>query len=137
MKHPKFSHAFEVVADLPVSLEGLKRLATNFYWSWDHSIRDLFREIHRELWAASEHNPIYLLNHLPAERAEKLAQDPMFLARYQLCLERLDSYLTRETWFDKTFPGVKEQHTIAYFCAEWTLASARPKYRPWTPLQKV
>ena len=73
MKHPKFSHAFEVVSDLPSALAPLEKLARNFRWTWHHETRDLFQSMDKGLWEASEQNPVQLLSALPQERLQKLA----------------------------------------------------------------
>ena len=128
MKNPKFSHAFEVVTDLPEPLLPLKTLASNYYWTWDHEIRELFRAIDREEWDASEHNPILFLNRLSKERINRLANDTVFVARIQTALESLERYLTQETWFDRAYPGEREKTTIAYFCAEFGISEGLPIY---------
>jgi glycogen phosphorylase len=128
MKHPKFSHAFEVVADVPDKLRPLKELATNYRWTWDHPSRELFREIDKELWEASEHNPILMLNRLGRERLNALAEDGLFVARLNLCVEGLRAYLNADTWFDREYPGERERVTIAYFCAEFGISEGLPIY---------
>ena len=128
MKNPKFSHAFEVVTDLPEPLLPLKSLASNFYWTWDHEIRELFRAIDREGWDSSEHNPILFLNRLSKDRIQRLANDSVFVARIQTALESLNRYLTQETWFDRAYPGEREKTQVAYFCAEFGISEGLPIY---------
>ena len=128
MKNPKFSHAFEVVTDLPGPLQPLKKLASNYYWSWDHEIRDLYRSVDREGWDAAEHNPIQFINTLSKERLARLSVDGAFISRLNLCVQKLDSYLNSETWFDQTYPGEREKTTIAYFCAEFGICEGLPIY---------
>ena len=128
MKNPKFSHAFEVVTDLPQSLLPLKTLASNYLWTWHHEIRELFRAVDREGWDAAEHNPVLFLNRLSKERLDRLEKDPVFVARIQHCLDDLNAYLTDETWFDRTYPSEREKTTIAYFCAEFGISEGLPIY---------
>jgi starch phosphorylase len=128
MKYPKFSHSFEVVADFPESLLPLKQLATNYRWAWHHETRDLFRLVDKELWDASEHNPIELLIKLPSERAAKLAADEHFMARMHVCAKGLDGYMKSTTWFDKAYPGKRDDTKIAYFCAEFGISEGLPIY---------
>src|ERR1700748_3016313 len=99
MKNPKFSHAFEVVTDLPDALLPLKKLASNYQWTWDHEARDLYRSIDREGWDAADHNPILFLNRLTKERLARLAADSTFIERLDHCVGRLNNYLSAETWF--------------------------------------
>lgn len=128
MKHPKFSHAYEVTCDLPAALEPLKRLAGNFRWTWDHDSRDLFRVIDQEGWDRSGHNPILFLNSLAPERLQRLQADPVFLARMSHADALLDEYLQAETWFDKSYPNARSGLTIAYFCFEFGISEGLPIY---------
>ena len=128
MKHPKYAHSFEVVTDLPEPLRHLYDLAYNFRWTWHHPARDLFREMDRPLWEATGHNPLQLISRVSKERLQRLAEDPVFLARVQSCAEDLNAYLTSETWFDREYPGERERTMIAYFCAEFGVSEALPIY---------
>src|SRR6476659_6214361 len=100
MKHPKLSHAFEVVCELPSPLRGLEKLASNFRWSWHHETRELFRAIDKDLWDLVDRNPIRLISESSKERLEKLAGDAGFLAKLQNCVDSLDQYLAAPTWFE-------------------------------------
>lgn len=128
MKHPKYAHSFEVVSELPSPLSALTRLAYNFRWTWHHAARELFREIDRNLWREVEHNPIQFLHRLPRERFDRLAKDKVFLSQLLACEQELDSYLTEQTWFDRQFPGQREETLIAYFCAEFGISESLPIY---------
>ncbi len=128
MKHPKFSHAFEVTVDLPAALQPLKKLAGNFRWTWDHDARDIFRSIDKDAWDRCEHNPVAFVNGLPKERLEKLSQDSFFLLRLNEAADALDAYLSGETWFDKTYPGARDKTKIAYFCFEFGISEGLPIY---------
>ena len=128
MKHPKLSHAFEVVSELPSSLEGLNKLAANFQWSWHHETRELFRSVDKELWEAVDRNPIRLISESSRERLNRLSTDPGFLAKLQSCVDALDEYLYAPTWFDQTYPGMAQKIKIAYFCAEFGVSESLPIY---------
>jgi glycogen phosphorylase len=128
MKHPKYAHSFEVVSELPAPLAPLNRLAYNFRWTWHHAARELFREIDRNLWREVEHNPIQFLHRLSRERFERLAKDKVFLAQLKAAEQELDSYLTDETWFDRQYPGRRDDTLIAYFCAEFGVSETLPIY---------
>jgi starch phosphorylase len=128
MKHPKFSHAYEVSGQLPKSLLPLKRLALNYRWTWDHETRDLFRLIDQEGWDRSEHNPILFLNNISEDRLSRIQEDPVFLARMARSSEELDRYLGEETWFQKTYPDLPKDTTFAYFCFEFGISEGLPIY---------
>ena len=128
MKHPKFSHSFEVVADFPQSLQPLKTLASNYRWTWRHETRDLFRSVDKDLWDGSDHNPIEMLLKLSPERASKLTEDASFMARMSICATELEQYLSGATWFDEAYPGKRGETVIAYFCAEFGISEGLPIY---------
>lgn len=128
MKHPKFSRSFEVVSELPEPLKPLKTLAFNYYWSWRHETRDLFRSIDKELWHQVQHNPVEYLARLSDERLKRMCEDDTFLARLQACEKDLKDYLASKTWFDREYPGQREKVTIAYFCAEFGINESLPIY---------
>ena len=128
MTHPKYSHSFEVVADLPAPLRPLRELAYNFRWTWHHETRDLFREMERQLWDTVGHNPVQFLDQLSAERMKRLCDDESFIARLNACAENLKQYLASPTWFDEAFPGKRDSTLIAYFCAEFGVSESLPIY---------
>ena len=43
-------HVFNVIPSLPAPLEGLRRLAHNLRWAWDHATIELFRRLDSDLW---------------------------------------------------------------------------------------
>jgi len=128
MKHPKFSHAFEVVADLPPALASLAKLARNFRWTWNHETRDLFRSIDKALWDRCEHNPVQFLTLVPRDKLEKFTRDATFTDRLKRAEHDLDDYMASETWFDRAYPGRRENTTIAYFCFEFGITEGLPIY---------
>jgi glycogen phosphorylase len=73
---------FLVRPALPPSLNRLSELAYNLLWSWDHSIRSLFRRLDPALWKQSNHNPIQLLGRITQEKLDKAAADPRFVSLY-------------------------------------------------------
>lgn len=128
MKHPKYAQSFEVVQELPEALRPLSQLAANFRWTWHHPTQLLFREIDKVLWDKVEHNPVELLNQLPADRLERIQQDSGVLSDINHCAEDLQKYLSEETWFDRTYPNRRHDATIAYFCAEFGISESLPIY---------
>lgn len=128
MKHPKYAHSFEVVNELPKPLESLTRLAYNFRWTWHHETREMFRELDRHLWHEVSHNPVRFLNMVSQERLQRLSKDASFLAMLKTCVDDLDQYLAQETWFDREYPGRRDNTLIAYFCAEFGVSESLPIY---------
>jgi glycogen phosphorylase len=106
---------FLVQPALPASLTRLSELAYNLYWSWDHSVRSLFRRLDPQLWKASNHNPILMLGRVPQATLEKAAVDPRYLAVYRRACENYDAYV------QKTAESPWKDEVIAYFSMEYGL----------------
>ncbi|MCW5937985.1 MAG: alpha-glucan family phosphorylase [Fimbriimonadaceae bacterium] len=128
MRSLKFAHSFEVVKKLPEPLQPLRKIAYNFWWTWNHEARSLLREIGPELWETVEHNPVELMNRLGDEQIERLLADEIFLAKLGVIEKTLDDYMSAETWFDRKYPGHRENTLVAYFSAEFGLSEALPIY---------
>ncbi len=105
----------------PPALSRLSELAYNLIWSWDHSIRSVFRRLDPALWKESNHNPIQLLGRIPQERLNRAAADPRFLLLYRRACERHDSYLHSSTPTAAT-------PRIAYFSMEYGLLDCMQIY---------
>jgi starch phosphorylase len=112
---------FLVRPALPPALSRLSELAYNLLWTWDHSIRSLFRRLDTGLWKSTGHNPIVMLGRLPQATLERAAADARFLALYRRACERHDSYL------QSTTPPA-EHKLIAYFSMEYGIAECMPIY---------
>ncbi|MBN1235258.1 MAG: DUF3417 domain-containing protein [Methanotrichaceae archaeon] len=69
-------------ANLPPELEGLEDLAFNLWWSWHPEARMLFKRLNREAWKDGYHNPIKLLEELPADVLQSASKDPEYLRHY-------------------------------------------------------
>ncbi len=128
MRSLKYAHSFEVVKQLPESLLPLRKLAYNFWWTWNHETRSMFRDIGKELWEEVEHNPVELINRLSQDDIDKLVRDEVFQAKLTLCAKELDEYMSKKTWFDRKYPGRRDNTLIAYFSAEFGLSEALPIY---------
>ena len=98
---------------IPASLGRLLELGYNLVWSWDHSIRALFRRLDPLLWKECNHNPIKLLGMLPQAALDAAASDMRYLAMYDKACKRVDEYMARK----EHKPG---DPAIAYFSMEST-----------------
>ncbi|MDQ2840510.1 MAG: DUF3417 domain-containing protein, partial [Acidobacteriota bacterium] len=112
---------FLVRPALPPSLSRLSEIAYNLVWSWDHTIRSVFRRLDPALWKESNHNPIQLLGRIPQEKLNRAASDPRFLLLYKKACERHDSYL-------HTNPAGANTPQIAYFSMEYGLLDCMQIY---------
>lgn len=112
---------FLVSPAVPPALNRLPELAYNLLWSWDHTIRSLFRRLEPALWKESNHNPIQLLGRIPQAALDKAASDARFILLYRRACERHDSYL-------HTTPPNESTPQIAYFSMEYGLLDCMPIY---------
>lgn len=119
---PKLS-ALQVSATLPVELQGLQRLADNYWWSWDHEAARLFQELSPVRWEACEHNPIRLLDEVSAEDLAARAEDPLYVDRLRGLLDRFDRYRAAPTGGAAGAPNapLSWRRPVAYFSAEYAI----------------
>ena len=112
---------FLVRAALPPSLSRLTELAYNLFWSWDFSVRSVFRRLDPVVWKSCGNNPVLMLGRLPQATLERAAADPRFIALYRRACDKLDNYLRdRET--------TDSSKLIAYFSMEYGLVDCMPIY---------
>jgi starch phosphorylase len=102
---------------LPPQLEGLRRLAYNFYWSWHPRAKILFSRIDAVAWSRYR-NPIPVLANMTSWGS--LLDDPAFMAEVEDVLADFDRYLANgsDLWFNRRYGG-KLSGPVAYFCAEY------------------
>ena len=112
---------FLVRPALPASLNRLSELAYNLLWSWDHTIRSLFRRLDPTLFKELNHNPTQLLGRVSQSVLDKAAVDPRFLSLYRRACERHDAYM-------HTAPPGENAPKIAYFSMEYGLLDCMQIY---------
>lgn len=114
-----------VSAVLPPSIQGLAELAGNLRWAWHEPTRALFADIDPERFAAFGGDPMRLLAEVPTARLGELAVDPSFTSRTAMLVHDLRTYLTGDRWYQEQ-QGLPT--SIAYFSAEFGIASQLPQY---------
>src|ERR1700722_14327953 len=105
---------FLVRPALPAALQRMSGLSMNLLWSWDHSLRGLFRRLDPVTWKSSNHNPVVLLGRVSQGALERAALDPRFLALYRRACETHDAYLASES-------TNRSKLLVAYFSMEYGL----------------
>src|SRR3569832_2855523 len=103
----------EVTPVLPASLARLPELAGNLFFSWHRPSRALFEDLDRELWKQTGGNPRLMLRCVAQEKLDQVAQDPVYLARYNQVLATQDAYLSAAA------PPAADAPQVAYFCAAY------------------
>ena len=102
---------------LPPQLEGLRRLAYNYWWSWHPRAKQLFARID-PVASARYRNPVPVL--VGAGGWGDLLENPTFMAEYHDVLREFDRYMAdgSEHWFHRRH-AADLSGPIAYFCAEY------------------
>lgn len=123
-------HEFHVVPVLPEPLQGLRAIALNLRWAWDHDTIELFRRLDRDGWDRVGRNPVRLLSSVSQERLREAAQDEAFLAHLDRVARSNDAYLrTSSTWFRQRHADLKNAGIrIAYFSMEFGITECMPIY---------
>src|SRR5690606_13203162 len=105
---------------LPERIGRLGELSYDLYWTWKPDARRLFRDLHPEAWARSNHDPVVVLREADQARLGEAARDPAYLEVYDRLVARWDAYHARDTWFGSAAAASEvEQPRFAYFCAEY------------------
>jgi starch phosphorylase len=113
---------------LPKRIIGLDELSRNLWWSWHHEARELFKILDRPLWKATSHNPVQLLQMVKPYRLVAVAEDPIFVKKYDAVMSHFQADMAEvKTWFPTQYPRLAE-HTIAYFSMEFALHNSIPIY---------
>ena len=118
---------FVVVPSLPEELNGLKDIAYNMSWAWDHDAIELFQRLDRQLWTDTGHNPVKMLGELSQGRIDAVAADAGFLAHLDRVERRMQSYMNASPWYDSV-AGPDAPGPLAYFSAEFGLHESLPVY---------
>src|SRR5262249_10178537 len=116
---------------LPRTLQRLRELAYNLWWSWNTDATELFRQIDPDLWDEVGHNPVMMLSLLGGKRLEQIGADAAYLAQMDRVLDRLYVYETRKTGFEEKFPQIAQADgklAIAYFSMEFGIHECLPIY---------
>jgi len=119
---------YNVTPILPASLEPLRELSFNLWWTWEPAARRIFRELDPELWNQTNHNPVRMLQLSRQSRLEELAQDKNFLRELKQVFQDFEKYLGRRDTYGKTGPAAAIKNPIAYFSAEFGFHESIPNY---------
>jgi glycogen phosphorylase len=113
---------------VPARLAGLAEIASNLWWSWHPAARMLFKNLNRQVWKESTHNPVRVLQELPQEALAPFTNDPLYLGEYDAVLKQFQNELAGEDCWCNENILAHEEHTVAYFSAEYGLHHSLPFY---------
>lgn len=109
---------------LPELLARLNALALNVHWAWNHAGDAVWKRLDETLWERTQ-NPWLLLQYVPFERLERLADDAAFLRDVQALEESEERYRATPAWRPS---GTTTLPRVAYFSMEFGLHEALPLY---------
>ncbi|MXW56932.1 MAG: glycosyltransferase family 1 protein, partial [Gemmatimonadales bacterium] len=132
---------------IPARIGRLWELANDLSWTWNPAAPAVFRAIDPPLWRRTRHNPVALLRTVGDERLHSLAEDAVFLRRYDAALDAWrdaadaghapgtgtaghggdNGVDAAPTWFEARYPRLRTG-PVAYFCAEFALHESIPIY---------
>src|SRR5205814_5755805 len=95
LEHMPTFQTYNVTPILPATLEALRELSFNLWWTWEPTARRLFRELDPDLWDQTNHNPVRMLQLSRQSRLEELAQDKNFLRELKKVFQDFEKYLGR------------------------------------------
>ena len=116
-----------VAPRIPEAIERLTDLASNFWFSWSPTARELLARLDPMLWLATKNNPTLFLKCLDQGLLERAADDEAFIRAYRRVLAEYDAYLEPGPGGYK-LGGLGEHDLIAYFCAEYGFHESFPIY---------
>lgn len=112
---------FTVRAHLPERLAALGDLSTNLRWSWHAPAQDVFAALDPVRWMRAGHDPVRMLQEVPADRLVERADDAGYCALLDAAAADLRDYLER--------PGPDfGVRGIAYFSMEFGVTEVLPNY---------
>ncbi|NWG14246.1 MAG: alpha-glucan family phosphorylase [Acidobacteria bacterium] len=118
-KHPRDVTAPASGADEVAQLvTGLRRLASNLWWTWNEDSQVIFHELSPRGWQTLYHNAVAVLQEVSEYELKVRLQDPSLARRARELLKSFDAYLSEtDTWGRKNAPSLLK-NPVAYFSAE-------------------
>ncbi len=99
-------------------ISGLKRLASNLWWTWNEESQEIFHELSPRAWQNLYHNAVAVMLEVSDYELCVRLQDFAFADRVRKTLNNFDSYMAEtDTWASRHAPALRE-NPVAYFTAE-------------------
>ena len=118
----------EIQPILPEQFARLPELANDLYYSWNHTVRGLFRHLDEECWNNCSHNPSIFLRRMRQDKINAAASDPILLAEYRTVLSNYDTYIEQKPITSTHEYLDHKTDLVAYFSAEYGFHESMPIY---------
>jgi len=113
---------------IPDSLPSLKRLLSNFWWTWNPEAHAFVRSIDPNAFDVARGSTARLLSNISARRWRELSRDAAFRGRLAEIVGRFDAYMeSTDTWWTQNHAG-QAPGGVAYFSAEFGVHESLPIY---------
>jgi starch phosphorylase len=108
----------------------LYELSMNMWWAWNPSVIKLFRDIDREAFRASKHNPLMVVKRLSRERLRSLAGRRRHARAHRSRLPRVSRlrFADRGPTWAETHAAPLRVRPVAYLSAEFGIHESLPIY---------
>lgn len=110
------------------TLELLRAIALDMWWSWNEIGQRPFAALDPKLWESTKHSPTGVLKLVdPAVLEAKLADE-----RFRTLVSDADdarrAYYETVTWYEETHDSVRPAMRVAYFCSEFAIHESMQQY---------
>lgn len=105
---------------------GLRDLALDLRWSWNHAADELWARLDPELWSLTR-NAWVILQTVSRDRLDACLADAAFREKLQKVLQYYEYHNQRPHWFQTAHPDAPFT-AVAYFSMEFMLGDALPIY---------
>jgi starch phosphorylase len=122
------SYSIEIRPVLPEQFARLPELTNDLYYSWNYTVRGLFRHLDSDCWNACGHNPKVFLRRLRQHKIDAAARDPILLTEYRQVLSSYDTYLEQKPTIRIDEYLDSDTDLVAYFSAEYGFHESMPIY---------
>ncbi|MFO0783688.1 MAG: alpha-glucan family phosphorylase [Phycisphaerales bacterium] len=110
------------------TLDLLRTLASDLWWSWNENGQRPFAALDPRLWEATRHSPTAMLRRIdPSVLEAKIADE-----RYRSLVADADDarrrYYATLPWYEEHYAELRPEMRVAYFCSEFALHESMQQY---------
>jgi len=116
------------MTDSERTLESLREIANDLWWSWNEIGRRPFAMIDPRLWDATHHAPIEMIDAAHPAQIQARLEDDEFRQTTQKAIAARERYYATNTWFSRVAKNDDAKMLVAYFCSEYAIHESMPQY---------
>ncbi|MFA6923446.1 MAG: alpha-glucan family phosphorylase [Bacteroidales bacterium] len=100
-QHKPIWRRINIESNVPKSLEGIKEIASNLWWTWNPESEELFEYMDCELWNKTNHNPVAMINSMHYSQFLKFEKDKIFTDKLKKVHKEFTDYISKSSEKDK------------------------------------